>query len=178
MASPWIEARDEQLKKLYAEGLSMTQIAIEMDCGLTRNSVIGRAHRLKLPSRRDNVVRHAKQAKPALEKRTRLVRSNSNSTALRLIHVNEPTTPGALRCVEVESRRLTLLELEPNDCRYPDGEGSDITFCGNVKLAGSSYCPSHFVLTRRQDQKPREGQPARMPTNMADGRQTRAVVFG
>ena len=149
MASPWIEARDEQLKKLYAEGLSSKEIAVEMGCGLTRNSVIGRIHRLKLPSRRINVVRRAKQAKPPLEKRTRLVRSNSNSTALRLIQVNEPTTPDALRCVEVESRRLTLLELEPSDCRYADaGDGPAFTFCGQAKFPGSSYCASHFVLTK------------------------------
>jgi hypothetical protein len=67
-----------------------------------------------------------------------------------LIQVNQPKTPGALRCVEVESRRLTLLELESGDCRYPDaGEGAAHTFCAQPKLpGGSSYCPSHFVLTK------------------------------
>lgn len=52
-----------------------------------------------------------------------------------------------IRCVEIEPRHLTLLELEPDDCRYPYGEGS-ITFCGHSKRGGSSYCEAHAELVR------------------------------
>jgi GcrA cell cycle regulator len=153
MASVWNdEAKSDELRKLYNQGLSCRQIAVIMNCGLSRNAIIGKVHRLGLErrGRSPGPRKSAKVKNDPLVKRTRLVRSNSNSTALRLIHVNEPTTPGALRCVEVESRRLTLLELEPNDCRYPDsGGGPDHTFCGLAKLpGGSSYCPSHFVLAK------------------------------
>jgi GcrA cell cycle regulator len=152
MSSPWTEELTERLKELYAKGLSCLQIANEMDAPFSRNAIIGRVHRLKLPrrGRSPGPRKSAKVKSDPLVKRTRLVRSNSNSTALRLIHVNEPTTPGALRCVEVESRRLTLLELEPNDCRYPDsGDGPDHTFCAQPKMpGGSSYCIGHFALTK------------------------------
>ena len=56
-----------------------------------------------------------------------------------------------LRCVGIEPRHLSLLELEVNDCRYPyggDRDGEAITFCGYPRRAGSSYCVSHFHLTR------------------------------
>jgi GcrA cell cycle regulator len=151
MSSVWTdEAKSDELRKLYGQGLSCRQIAVIMNCGLSRNAIIGRVHRLGLErrGRSPGPRKSAKVKSDPLVKRTRLVRSNSNSTALRLIQVNEPTRPGALRCVEVESRRLTLLELEPRDCRYPDGEGSDITFCGLSKMDGSSYCISHFSLTK------------------------------
>jgi GcrA cell cycle regulator len=152
MTSVWTdEAKSDELRKLYDQGLSCRKIAVIMNCGLSRNAIIGKVHRLGLErrGRSPGPRKSAKVKSDPLVKRTRLVRSNSNSTALRLIHVNEPTTPGALRCVEVESRRLTLLELEPRDCRYPDGDGSDITFCGQAKMdGGSSYCIGHFALTK------------------------------
>jgi GcrA cell cycle regulator len=56
-----------------------------------------------------------------------------------------------LRCVEIDPRHLSLADLEPGDCRYPFGgeeEGEAITFCGHPRQQGSSYCTSHFHLTR------------------------------
>jgi GcrA cell cycle regulator len=59
-----------------------------------------------------------------------------------------------LRCVEVNPRHLTLVELERGDCRYPYGgevEGDAVTFCGHRRRKGSSYCTPHFHLTRNPD---------------------------
>jgi GcrA cell cycle regulator len=59
--------------------------------------------------------------------------------------------PAKLRCVEIEPRHLSLVELEKGDCRYPyggDEEGEAITFCGQPRRPGSSYCTSHFHLSR------------------------------
>jgi GcrA cell cycle regulator len=57
----------------------------------------------------------------------------------------------AIRCAEVVSRNVGLLELGPCDCRYPYGdgcEGSPYLFCGNRQDDNSSYCPAHLDLTR------------------------------
>lgn len=43
-------------------------------------------------------------------------------------------------------RGVTLIDLEPNQCRYPVGEGSDITFCGQRTNAGCSYCPECYPI--------------------------------
>ena len=43
----WTDERVELLKKLWAEGLSASQIAARLG-GVTRNAVIGKAHRLGL----------------------------------------------------------------------------------------------------------------------------------
>jgi GcrA cell cycle regulator len=56
-----------------------------------------------------------------------------------------------LRCVAIEPRHLSVIELECGDCRYPyggDEEGEAITFCGHPRRAGSSYCTAHFHLSR------------------------------
>ena len=59
--------------------------------------------------------------------------------------------PVKLRCVGIEPRHLSLVELEKGDCRYPyggDEEGEAITFCGHPRRPGSSYCTPHFHLSR------------------------------
>jgi len=45
----WTEARIEQLSALFAGGMSASRIAAEL--GITRNAVIGKMHRLRLPPR-------------------------------------------------------------------------------------------------------------------------------
>src|SRR5437763_16438802 len=46
----WTDERVELLKKLWADGLSASQIAGELG-GVTRNAVIGKVHRLNLSGR-------------------------------------------------------------------------------------------------------------------------------
>jgi GcrA cell cycle regulator len=63
----------------------------------------------------------------------------------------ERTEAVTLRCVGITPRLLSLVELEPGDCRYPyggDKDGEAITFCGHPRVGGSSYCAPHFHLTR------------------------------
>lgn len=171
-AQGWTDDRVEKLKTLYANGLSSSKIAAVLG-GITRNGVIGKVHRLGLERRgagwSDAPPREVRSRKPRL----RVVRSNQSS-GLRLIVAHDPAELAAMRCVEVEPRHLSLLDLEPKDCRFPYGDGP-FTFCGLLKLDGSSYCPSHFALVRRQETKRRDGLPAKMPTNLADGRHSRAV---
>ena len=52
----WTDERVELLKKLWADGLSASQIAGELG-GITRNAVIGKAHRLRLGSRASPIQR-------------------------------------------------------------------------------------------------------------------------
>ena len=62
----WTDERVELLKKLWSDGLSASQIAAELG-GITRNAVIGKAHRLGLQSRPSPVKSNdaAKTAAPA-----------------------------------------------------------------------------------------------------------------
>jgi len=65
--------------------------------------------------------------------------------------------PVKLRCVAIEPRHLSLIELERGDCRYPyggDEEGEAITFCGHPRRPGSSYCAPHFHLSRNPVELP------------------------
>ncbi|MBQ1500432.1 MAG: GcrA cell cycle regulator, partial [Sphingomonas sp.] len=64
----WTEERIDTLKKMWDSGLTATQIAEELG-GVSRNAVIGKAHRLGLPARpspvKPNEPKAAAEPKPA-----------------------------------------------------------------------------------------------------------------
>ena len=62
---PWSDKENAELKRLWATGLSSAKIGKSM--GKTKNSIIGRAHRLGLPAR-PSPIRDAKSAAIRVEK--------------------------------------------------------------------------------------------------------------
>ena len=60
----WTDQRIEQLRSMWEKGLTASQIADELG-GVSRNAVIGKAHRLGLKSRPSPVKATEKVAKPA-----------------------------------------------------------------------------------------------------------------
>ena len=65
MTLGWTDERVELLKTLWKKGLSASQIAEELGGDVTRNAVIGKAHRLDLSSRPSPVKKAPKIEKPA-----------------------------------------------------------------------------------------------------------------
>jgi GcrA cell cycle regulator len=162
----WTAERIAVLTRLWAEGFSASLIGEQI--GVTRNAVIGKAHRLELPPSK---FPKTQQSKPRAERQprqprslkapmvpvenyesVRVVRANGNSDTMKLIH-SIKTDQFIPRCVEIEPRHLTLIDLEPNDCRYPYGYDV-VTFCGHPKLAGSSYCVPHHHLCKEAPRVP------------------------
>jgi GcrA cell cycle regulator len=125
-------------------------IADEFKIYLTRSAVIGRIHRLGLTAKEKTVSHPATTTTDGkLVRRLKVRRTGVNPSGLKLVISNEPETLG-LRCVDAEPRNISLLDLQPNDCRYPVGDELPHLFCAQPKMAGSSYCPAHFRLVRRE----------------------------
>src|SRR5580704_2074048 len=53
----WSEQQIQMLKDMWGHGFSASEIAVRLGGGLTRNAVIGKAHRLKLSSRPSPIQR-------------------------------------------------------------------------------------------------------------------------
>lgn len=143
----WTSEKEEELKRLHAEGLSMSLIAERIGCG--RNAVIGKAYRLELPGReikqtknRQSSASRPKKAKTEHKSKLRIVNGGGGSMRM-LFSVAANLEP--LRCVEVEPRNLTLAELGHNDCRFIAGDTSDALYCG-LPIFKRSYCIKHFWL--------------------------------
>jgi GcrA cell cycle regulator len=150
----WTPEHCAALRDYLARGMSYSKIAEELNArfgtAYTRSATIGRGKRMGLAVA-DHRKDRPKQVRKAKAPRLKKLRQRRAAESSRPEPVLTPTEPPKLRCVGIAPRLLSLLELEPGDCRYPyggDKDGEAIAFCGHPRRAGSSYCTPHFHLTR------------------------------
>ncbi|MEI5681562.1 MULTISPECIES: GcrA family cell cycle regulator [unclassified Mesorhizobium] len=158
----WTDERVETLRKLWAEGLSASQIAAQLG-GVSRNAVIGKVHRLKLSSRGRSTAAPARQKKtvqvstgvktaPRATTTTRTVTTSIGATALQAQFDTEPVARHYLRPVENVvvpiSRHLQLVELNERTCKWPNGDplSEEFHFCGNDAAEAGPYCKYHSKI--------------------------------
>ncbi len=140
----WTDDRVELLKKLWADGLSASQIAGELG-GITRNAVIGKVHRLglsgraKSPSSATPRPRKARTGGHMLRVTRPAIRGN---TALAFDYDVEPEPE--LMEIPMEQRK-SLLQLNDRSCHWPIGDpgSSDFYFCGGDTVNELPYCAYH-----------------------------------
>src|SRR6185312_3957901 len=152
----WTDERVELLRKLWAEGLSASQIAAQLG-GVSRNAVIGKVHRLKLSSRGRATPAPTRQKKTthggggpmksAPRAPSRPVATSIGATALQMQFDAEPQyyqRPVENVVVPI-SRRLKLIELTEHTCKWPNGDplAEDFSFCGNDSPENGPYCTYH-----------------------------------
>lgn len=154
----WTEERVETLRRLWAEGLSASQIAAQLG-GVSRNAVIGKVHRLKLSGRGRNPAAPARQKKPAQPAPAkapprpahsqRPIAPSVGATALQAQFdpepiVREPVRTPASTVVPI-SRNLQLIQLNERTCKWPIGDplAEGFHFCGNDCGETGPYCRYH-----------------------------------
>src|SRR5882724_3507815 len=152
-ATNWAPEHSAALRDLFGQGMSFSRIAREINAKFkttySRNAALSRAKRMGLDEAgRSEAPVHVI---PTLS-RQQEVRSEIRPPGFHWPKpAFETAEPVKLRCVAIEPRHLSLLELEWGDCRYPyggDTEGEAITFCSHPRRPGSSYCAPHLDLTR------------------------------
>src|ERR1700753_1074342 len=161
MQSSWEESHSAALRELVDRGLPFSDIARSLNerfgTAYTRNATIGRARRMGLSSPERVSVGGVFDAPKKLDIR-RIAKNRAQLPLAPPPTTLERAAVLQLRCVAITPRHLALVDLEPGDCRYPYGGDSDdepITFCGHPRREGSSYCLSHFHLTRLEDAEPK-----------------------
>jgi GcrA cell cycle regulator len=155
-ATDWKPEHSDALRDHLAKGLSYAEIARTINAAFntayTRNAAIGRAKRMGLsglaPSDGPGRPKSPRKPRPL---RFHKMRKRRAAKPRPSPPIRKRAAALHLRCVAIMPRHLALLELAAGDCRYPyggDEEGEAITFCGHPRREGSSYCVSHFHLTR------------------------------
>lgn len=154
--SPWTAELENELRKLWPlQGWSATKIANHFGSDFTRNSVIGKVHRLKLaPKARPKPaapVEHPWKRRREMQKPESEVMHHTDAPVERC---DEP----ALGNQELPVRAgVTFENIDRHSCRYIVGEifGWDTPYCGKEKEIGS-YCLEHHLLCH-QPAPPRRG---------------------
>ena len=113
----WTDERFEELKKLWAQGLSISQIGEAL--GVSRNAIAGKAHRMGLP-KRPSPISKPKAEKPKVEP-----------------VVEEKDLP-----LRLELRQLVWSRSK---CCWPTGDPkkNGFKFCGDTVVPGKPYCLPH-----------------------------------
>ena len=157
----WPEAQTELLKTLWAEGKSGTEIAAaiadQFGTRLSRNSVIGKVHRLKLPERPRSVTRAQRQSGQRAAKRLTKPKPAKRVT-LPPLPINRPEIaadappPRAAAFMALPGTTPTpLVDLAARgECRWPIGENPTL-FCGCA--ADGLYCATHTAMAYRPAEK-------------------------
>jgi len=147
----WTEERVTLLRKLWAEGLSASQIAKQLG-GVTRNAVIGKVHRLGLAGRATPSRPAKRPVRPA---RPRVI----GPTAPRL---RPATSMPTVVIPDLEPLKLedgsaaNVLTLRDSMCKFPIGDpnDADFAFCGRGVATGP-YCADHAQLAYQPSQAKR-----------------------
>jgi GcrA cell cycle regulator len=145
----WNEERVALLRKLWAEGLSASQIAKQLG-GVTRNAVIGKVHRLGLAGRA-TPSRPAKR--PVRTARPRVI----GPTAPRVRPASslpQVVIPDLEPLKLEDGKAATVLTINDSMCKYPIGDptDADFAFCGRGVFGGHPYCQDHARLAYQPSQ--------------------------
>jgi GcrA cell cycle regulator len=127
----WTDERVEQLKSLWTEGLSASQIARAMG-GVTRNAVIGKVHRLGLAGRVAPAPNEHAHIQPPPRIAPRAQTTPPSQTEEEPVALDD-------------GNFATVLTISDHMCRWPIGDPSDgeFHFCGRKVKPGSPYCEAH-----------------------------------
>lgn len=151
----WNDERVEMLKKLWAEGLSATEIGKRMNT--SKNAIIGKAHRMGLPSR-PSPIRTKDRAKPK--------KSTPKKTAQPVVEPvkSQPEPkPEPKPAKEPAQEHSPVLTTKRGQCAWPfsDPDKPDFRFCGKPALCGKPYCQEHYdiayIQPRLKDGSSRQG---------------------
>ena len=152
----WTEEKVAKLKELWGKGNTASQIA-EIIGGISRNAVIGKAHRLNLSAKIKTRTATSNQNfdNSILDKNTNSKRIRRSKFKSLIIEKDfEPENPKQLE------------ELDENSCKWPIGhpDEKNFYFCGRSSMKDFSYCKLHILYAfqpkgKKEDVSDKEEMP-------------------
>jgi len=133
----WTEEKVAKLKELWGKGNTASQIA-EIIGGISRNAVIGKAHRLNLSAK--------------IKTRTAATSENFDNSSNEKNIKSKKTRKSKFKSLIIEKdfepeNPKQLEELDENSCKWPIGHPDEKSFyfCGRSSLKDFSYCKLHLL---------------------------------
>jgi GcrA cell cycle regulator len=146
----WNEEKVNKLKELWGKGNTASQIA-EIIGGLSRNAVIGKAHRLNLSSKIKSRNTSSSQNFDSSSKENISKQSQGRKSKFKSLLIEKDFEPENPKKLE---------ELDESSCKWPVGhpEEKSFYFCGRSSLKDFSYCRLHLLYAYQP--KGRKEEPA------------------
>ena len=144
----WTEDKVNKLKELWGKGNTASQIA-EIIGGLSRNAIIGKAHRLNLSAK---IKTRSATSNKNFEKsfdNIKIKQRKSRTSRFKSLLIEKDFEPEQPKQLE---------ELDENSCKWPIGhpDEKDFYFCGRSSLKDFSYCKLHLLYAYQPKGKKEE----------------------
>jgi GcrA cell cycle regulator len=161
----WTDDRIGLLKRMWKEGKSAADIAKALGKGVTRNAVIGKAHRMGLSGRPSPITAVPKKAetkevskkssapagKKDAPKEAKLPPGKKGAAPAAPLAKNMPPPRDMEELKRIEKEQIppgggvALIDLTERMCKWPIGDPREpeFTFCGRGIRPGTPYCPDH-----------------------------------
>lgn len=165
----WDDDKAAMLEELWSKGYSASVIADHFGNKITRNAVLGKVHRMRLPMRgwSHNGKRHGSVAnrrpdsphlKPKRPSRPdRRLNGHRSPVAGKLPQTLTTTLLGFKSASPVKFE-----DLEQHHCRWVEDQQTGTSLhCGHPVVPGTSWCPVHTAIVFRQPQVFTHKLPAR-----------------
>ena len=132
----WTNEQVEELKRLWDQGLTTGEIGKAL--GVSKNSVVGKAHRLELNGRPSPIKRNSEETEAVAETVEKKPEKKKSAK-----------TASAQKTEEKAKKKLfTVNDLTSSSCRWPIGDpkDEDFHFCGKEALPDKPYCAEHAAI--------------------------------
>lgn len=165
----WTDQMVEDLKKMWKEGLTTGEIGKRL--GVSKNSIVGKVHRLGLSGRPSPIKKKTDAAPQEAKKETSPQNSKTEAApadvsmpqkespavkatekkapAVEKEEISEPLAFKSTPRYEISREgKIALTELDNHTCRWPIGDPKDenFHFCGRRVRLGQTYCEEHAAL--------------------------------
>lgn len=153
---PWTDEQVEKLRQMWVEGLTANEIAKKL--GVSKNSIVGKVHRLCLKAR-PSPIKKKENAEATLVSEVTEVSEEAVKTVDESVEAEEIAVEAdSIERVAREKvaavkknpgkHSVKLVELDSHTCRWPIGDprDDDFCFCGKKVKTGQTYCDEHSAV--------------------------------